>query len=285
MGENTTGARDPLGISGSLAARFLQTEITPLLALVGLLLGFFAIAVTPREEEPQIDVTFANVFIAYPGATAVEVEQLVSTPMARILSEIEGVEHIYSVSRPGNSILTVQFAVGEPRDEAIVRLYNAGYSNQDWMPPNIGVLPALIKPRGIDDVPIVAGTLWSADPNIGAHELRRVAHAVETELQRVPGTRDIDTIGGPDRVVSVRLDPEKLSGFDIDLDQLRGALASANASADAGSFASGNQDNLVQAGTFLSEPEEIAELVVGIDAGGGTDPGTPIPLGNLATAT
>jgi len=268
-----------LGISGSLAARFLQTEITPLLALVGLLLGFFAIAVTPREEEPQIDVTFANVFIAYPGASASEVEQLVSTPMERILSEIDGVEHIYSVSRPGQSVLTVQFEVGEPRDEAIVRLYNAVYSNQDWMPPGIGVLPALIKPRGIDDVPIVTGTLWSENPAVGAHELRRVAHVIETELQRVPGTRDIDTIGGPDRVVSVRLDPERLAGFDIDLEQLRDALASANASADAGSFASGNEDILVQAGTFLSTPYEVAELVVGsID-------GRPVFLRDVATVT
>ncbi|MEJ2383029.1 MAG: efflux RND transporter permease subunit [Xanthomonadales bacterium] len=268
MSTGNDSAKSRLGISGALAKRFLQTEITPLLALVGLLLGLFAVAITPREEEPQIDVTFANVFIGYPGATALEVEQLVSTPMERILSEIDGVEHIYSVSRPGNSILTVQFEVGEPRDEAIVRLYNAVYSNQDWMPPNIGVLPALIKPRGIDDVPIVAGTLWSEDPTIGAHELRRVAHAIETELQRVPGTRDIDTIGGPDRVVSVRLDPEKLAGYGIDLQQRRGALASANASADAGSFASGNEDILVQAGTFLSAPEEIAELVVGVGDGG-----------------
>ena len=268
-----------LGISGSLAARFLQTEITPLLALVGLLLGLFAVLVTPREEEPQIDVTFANVFIAYPGASASEVEQLVSTPMERILSEIDGVEHIYSVSRPGNSILTVQFEVGERRDEAIVRLYNAVYSNQDWMPPGIGVLPALIKPRGIDDVPIATATLWSENPQVGAHELRRVAHVIETELQRVPGTRDIDTIGGPDRVVSVRLDPERLAGFDIDLAQLRSALASANASADAGSFASNNQDILVRAGNFIGTPEEVAELVVGVKEG------RPVFLRDVARVT
>ncbi|MBT8049011.1 MAG: efflux RND transporter permease subunit [Xanthomonadales bacterium] len=280
MNTNQQGSNQKLGVSGSLAARFLRTEITPLLALMGLLLGLFAVAVTPREEEPQIDVTFANVFIAYPGASASEVEQLVSTPMERILSEIDGVEHIYSVSRPGNSILTVQFEVGEPRDEAIVRLYNAVYSNQDWMPPNIGVLPALIKPRGIDDVPIVTGTLWSDDPQVGAHELRRVAHVIETELQRVPGTRDIDTIGGPDRVVSVRLDPERLSGFDVDLQQLRDALASANASADAGSYASGNQDILVQAGTFLSTPDEVAELVVGVKEGG-----RPVYLRDVAEVT
>ncbi|RPH97065.1 MAG: efflux RND transporter permease subunit [Lysobacterales bacterium] len=273
------GSDQKLGISGFLAQRFLQTEITPLLALVGLLLGLFAILVTPREEEPQIDVTFANVFIAYPGASALEVEQLVSTPMERILSEIDGVEHIYSVSRPGNSILTVQFEVGEPRDEAIVRLYNAVYSNHDWMPAGVGVLPALINPRGIDDVPIVAATLWSEDPQVGAHELRRVAHAIETELQRVPGTRDIDTIGGPDRVVSVRLDPERLAGFDIDIGQLGRALASANASADAGSFAADNQEILVQAGTFLSTPEEVAELVVGAREG------RPVFLRDVASVT
>ncbi|MBT8050992.1 MAG: efflux RND transporter permease subunit, partial [Gammaproteobacteria bacterium] len=277
MSDRKPDSGPPLGVSGSLARRFLQTEITPLLALVGLLLGLFAVLVTPREEEPQIDVTFANVFIAYPGASAPEVEQLVSTPMERILSEIDGVEHIYSVSRPGNSILTVQFEVGEPRDEAIVRLYNAVYSNQDWMPQNIGVMPALIKPRGIDDVPIVTGTLWSENPTVGAHELRRVAHTIETELQRVPGTRDIDTVGGPDRVVSVRLDPGKLSGYDIDLQQLRGALASANASFDAGSFASGNEEILVQAGTFLTTPEEVAELVVGIK-----DEGRPVFLRDVA---
>jgi multidrug efflux pump subunit AcrB len=279
MDMNEPDRKHRLGISGSLAARFLQTEITPLLALVGLLLGLFAIAVTPREEEPQIDVTFANVFIAYPGASASEVEQLVSTPMERILSEIDGVEHIYSVSRPGQSALTVQFEVGEPRDDAIVRLYNAVYSNQDWMPPAIGVLPALIKPRGIDDVPIVTGTLWSENPAVGAHELRRVAHTIETELQRVPGTRDIDTIGGPDRVVSVRLDPERLAGFDIDLQELRGALASANASVDAGSFAAGNEDILVQAGTFLSTPDEVADLVVG------SREGRPVFLRDVATVT
>ena len=280
MNEQTPEKKTRLGVSGGLAARFLQTEITPLLALVGLLLGLFAVAVTPREEEPQIDVTFANVFIAYPGASAPEVEQLVSTPMERILSEIDGVEHIYSVSRPGNSVLTVQFEVGEPRDEAIVRLYNAVYSNQDWMPQNIGVMPALIKPRGIDDVPIVTATLWSEDPGVGAHELRRVAHTIETELQRVPGTRDVDTFGGPDRVVSVRLDPNRLSGYDIDLQQLRGALASANASADAGSFASGNEDILVQAGTFLGTPEEVADLVVGVREGG-----RPVFLSDVADVT
>lgn len=252
------------GIAGRLARLFQDNEITPLLALAGLLLGLFAVLVTPREEEPQIDVTFANVFIAYPGASAREVESLVTSGAERILSEIEGVEHIYSVSRPGMSVLTVQFEVGEPRTEAIVRLYNAMYSNQDWLPRNLGVSQPLIRPMGIDDVPIVSGTLWSEDPAYGARDLQRIAHTIETELQRVPGTRDIYTIGGPDRSVQVKLDPVRLAGHGIALDDLRNTLAAANASADAGQMVSGNRVVLVQAGAFLSQPEEIANLVVGM---------------------
>ena len=118
-----------LGFSGSVAERFLQTEITPLLALLGLLLGLFAILVTPREEEPQIDVTLANVFVAFPGASTTEVENLVAIPMEQVLAEIEGVKHTYSVSKPGIAVLTIQFEVGEDRTAAIVRLYNAVYSN------------------------------------------------------------------------------------------------------------------------------------------------------------
>jgi multidrug efflux pump subunit AcrB len=225
------------------------------------------VLVTPREEEPQIDVTFANVFIAFPGATAREVELLVSTPAEQILSEISGVEHIYSGSQPGMAVLTVQFEVGEPRTEALVRLYNAFYSNTDWQPPNLGVGAPVIKPKGIDDVPIVAGTLWSDDPAIGADDLARVAHAMETELQRVPGTRDIYSIGAPERAVRVLLDPHRLAGYGLDLDDLRRALTAANAAADAGAIVTDNREVLVQAGTFLSTPEEVAGLVVGARAG------------------
>ena len=127
----STDAEPRLGLSGAIAKKFLLSEITPLLALVGLLMGIFAVLVTPREEEPQINVTFANVFIAFPGATAQEVEKLVSTPAEQVLAEIEGIEHVYSVSRPGMAVLTVQFKVGEPRTDAIVRLYNKLYSNAD----------------------------------------------------------------------------------------------------------------------------------------------------------
>jgi len=150
-----------LGFSGALAKRFQDSKITPLLALTGLLLGFFAITVTPREEEPQINVTFANIFVPFPGAGAVEVENLVAIPLEQVLSEIEGIKHTYSVSRPGMATMTIQFEVGEDRTAAIVRLYNAIYSHQDWMPPDSGVMQPLIKPKGIDDVPTVTITLWT----------------------------------------------------------------------------------------------------------------------------
>ena len=253
-----------LGFSGSIAKKFLHSEITPLLALVGFLLGVFAVMVTPREEEPQINVTFANVFIPFSGATAVEVENIVSTPAEQVLSEIEGIEHVYSVSRPGMSVLTVQFKVGEDRTQAIVRLYNQIYSNQDWLPQNVGVGQPIIKPKGIDDVPIVTLTLWTEDEQRAGYDLQQVAHAIEVELKRVPGTRDIYTIGGPDRVVRVLLDPQRLAGYSVDLDQLKSALISANTSQQAGSIVKNNEEILIQAGTFLSNVDEIENLVVAL---------------------
>lgn len=269
-------AEPRLGLSGAIAKKFLLSEITPLLALVGLLMGVFAVLVTPREEEPQINVTFANVFIAFPGATAREVERLVSSPAEQVLAEIEGVEHVYSVSRPGMAVLTVQFFVGEPRTDAIVRLYNKLYSNADWLPPNLGVGQPIVKPKGIDDVPIVGLTLWTEDPRRGADDLARVAHTLETELKRVSGTRDLYTIGAPDRVVQVSFDPAKLSGHGLALSDLRRALQAANASADAGALVGDNREIPVQAGSFLVDPEEIGSLVVGLHQG------APVYLADVA---
>ena len=206
---------EALGFSGRLARRFLDHQLTPLLALAALLLGLFAVLVTPREEEPQIDVTFANILVPFPGASSEQVENLVATPMEKVLGEISGVEHIASVSKPGMAVLSVQFKVGQPRTEAIVRLYNAVYSNQDWRPANAGILQPLIKPKGIDDVPIVSLTLSTTDPSRGGFDLGQVARSIEAEIQRVPGTRNVTVIGGPETVVRVELDPQKLSGYGL----------------------------------------------------------------------
>jgi multidrug efflux pump subunit AcrB len=255
------------GISGRLARFFLDNQLTPLLALTALLTGVFAILVTPREEEPQIDVTMANVIVPFPGASSVQVENLVTSPMEQVLGEITGVKHVYSISRPGAAVLTVQFEVGEPRTEAIVRLYNAVYSNRNWRPASLGVLEPLIQPKGIDDVPIVAITLWTKDPARGSAELRQAAHAIEAELQRVKGTRNVYTVGGPDDVVHVRLDPQRLAGRRVSMQSLIQALTAANVVTHAGAIVSANREVPLQAGTFLASREDIANLVVGMHAG------------------
>ena len=178
-----------MGISGRIARFFQASQMTPLLALVALLMGIFATLITPREEEPQIDVTMANVIVPFPGASAKDVENLVATPAEQVLSRMSGVEHVYSVSRPGMAIITVQFDVGVKYNDAILRLYDTVHSNSDWLPPNLGVLEPVIKPKGIDDVPIVALTFWTPDPQRSAFDLQQVARAAEIEFKRIKGTR------------------------------------------------------------------------------------------------
>jgi multidrug efflux pump subunit AcrB len=269
--------QNKLGFSGSLAKKFLFSEITPLLALVGILLGIFAVIVTPKEEEPQINVTFANIFIPFPGATVSEVEHLVSSPAEQVISEISGIDKVFSISRPGMSILTVQFEVGEDRTDAIVRLYSKVFSNMDWLPENLGVGQPIIKPKGIDDVPIITATLWSDDDSRGASDLLKVAHAIEAELKRVPGTRDIYTIGGAQRIVDVQLDAQKIAGYELDLNAIRAAFTGANRSQFAGALIRDNQEIPVQAGVFLTNSDEVGSLVVGVHNG------QPVYLNDIAS--
>jgi multidrug efflux pump subunit AcrB len=268
-----------LGFSGRIARAFLDRQLTPLLAIAALLAGAFAVLVTPREEEPQIDVTFANVLVPFPGASAEQVENLVATPMEKVLGEIAGVEHIASASRPGMAVLSIQFRVGEPRTEAIVRLYNAIYSNQDWQPAGSGVLQPLVKPKGIDDVPIVTLTLWTRDAHRGSHELGQVARTLEAELKRVPGTRNVYTIGGPRSVVRVDLDAQRLSGYGLTSEELTRALQAANVVRHAGSLVGGNRSTAVDAGRFLADRDDVAGLVVGARNG------KPVFLEDVAAVT
>ncbi len=266
----------PLGFSGGIAKRFQNSEITPLLALVGFLLGLFAVMITPQEEEPQISVTFANVFIPFPGASAAEVEQLVATPAEQVLSEVAGLKNVYSHSRPGMAVLTVRYKVGEDRTAAILRLYNAIFSNQDWLPRNLGVGQPLVKPKGIDDVPIVTLTLWTSDETRAGDDLARVAHTLEAELKRIPGTRNVYTVGSPERVVRVQLDPGRMAAHRLAVSDLKNALAAANFSRRAGHMVADGGSVLVQAGDLLSTPEEVSGLVVGMNDG------APIFLADVA---
>jgi multidrug efflux pump subunit AcrB len=269
----------PLGLSGRIAQAFYRSQLTPLLALVGLLMGVFAASITPREEEPQIDVTMANVFVPFYGGNVADVESLVASPMEQVLSEIEDVEHVYSVSRPGMAVFTVQFEVGVPRTEALVRLYNAIYSNQDWRPAGLGVGQPIVKPKSIDDVSVLNLTLWTKDTTRGAYDLGRVAHTLETELQRIPGTRDIETIGSPEKTVRVLLDPEKLAARNVAITELRQALLATNHATQADGLIGSDGYIPVQAGEFLSNAMEISELVVGITNG------KPVFLQDVATVS
>ncbi|PUE53722.1 multidrug transporter AcrB [Limnohabitans sp. 2KL-17] len=256
-----------LSISGRIAALFQSAQITPLLALVALLLGVFAVMVTPREEEPQINVTMANVLVPFPGAAVRDVEQMVAIPAEQVLSKITGVEHVMSVSRPGMAILTVQFKVGVPRTEALVRLHDTLRNNADWLPKGLGVMEPLIKPRGVDDVPIVTLTLFSKNEDSSAYNLERVAHSMEVDIKRVKGTQDVQTIGGPDRAVLVQIDPERMAGFGVTVQDMRMALQSANMGLPVGELIVGNKSVAIEAGPFLSQASDVADLVLGVREG------------------
>ena len=260
-------AGGPLGIAGRIAARFQSAQITPLLALVALLLGLFAVVVTPREEEPQINVTMANVIIPFPGASAGDVEQMVAAPAEQVLSQIAGIEHVRSVSRPGGAIVTVQFKVGVPRTEALVRLYDTLDANADWLPRGLGVGAPLVKPKGIDDVPIVTLTLVADDPALAGYDLERVAHTIEGELKRVPGTREVKTVGGPGRAVLVEIDPARMAGAGVTVAELRRALQSANLGAPVGELLGGDRAVALEAGPYLRDARDVGELVVAVREG------------------
>jgi multidrug efflux pump subunit AcrB len=252
-----------MGVSGRIARYFQDSALTPLAALVALLLGVFAVVVTPREEEPQINVTMADVFVPFPGASAHDVEALVAGPAEQVLSQMNGVEHVYSVSRPGMAVLTVQFKVGVPRLDALVRLYDTVNSNRDWVAPELGTLEPIIKPKGIDDVPVVTITLSSRDPQHGAYELERVAHAIEAELKRVPGTREVQTLGGPGHALRVLLDPDRLAAHGVSALDVRNALQLANIALPSGKLVRGNREIVVETGNYLASAADVRQLVVG----------------------
>ena len=258
---------EQLGISGRIAAFFQKAQITPLLALVALLLGLFAVMVTPREEEPQIDVTMANVIVPFPGASTKDVEQMVATPAEQVLSQMTGVEHVTSMSRTGVAVMTVQFKVGVTRTEALVRLHDTLRDNTDWLPRGLGVMEPIIKPKGIDDVPIVALTLFSTNPATGAFDLERVAHSIEADLKRVKGTREVTTLGGPGRAIMVEIDHARLNSTGVTVADLRMALQSANMGLPVGDLVSGNRTVAVEAGPFLKDARDVGDLVVGVQAG------------------
>src|SRR5581483_367319 len=220
--------------AGRIAAAFVSSKLTPLFVLASILLGVFAVVKLPREEEPQIIVPMIDIFVEMPGASAREVEERVTKPMEKLLWEIPGVEYIYSTSSPGMSMAVVRFLVGEDQEKAIVRLNQKIFANLDLIPP--GASPPLIKPRSIDDVPILAITLWSK--RYGDYGLRRLAAQLHDTVKQVEQVSAVAIIGGQRRQMRVDLDETRLAGYHIAPSDVAAALGMANRRLPAGSLSS-----------------------------------------------
>ncbi len=266
--------KSPMRLAGAMASHFINSKLTPLFVAASLLLGAFAIWKTPREEEPQIIVPMLDVFVQMPGASPAEVEQRASIPMERLLREVPGVEYVYSISQPGMSLLVVRFYVGTKEEDAIVKTYNKLYSNFDRIPQ--GVSQPLIKVRSIDDVPIMALTLWGK--NYDSYQLRQVAGELDEQLKQLDNVSETKIIGGLPRQVRVTLDTAKLAAYGMTPGAVVEQLKQANARGDAGSFARDNQEFAVEAGRFLGSANDLQQIVVGVHQG------HPVYLRDVAAA-
>ncbi len=242
---------------------FLKRNVTPFLIIGSLLLGVLALALTPREEEPQIVVPMADVLIRAPGLSVGEVERQVATPLEKIFAQIDGVEHVYSLSLPGRAVVTVRFYVGEDREESLVKLYNKIYSHTDRIPKDVASW--VVKPVEIDDVPIVIVTLWSENPEaVDDHGLRRVAEELEIELKALPETNRTEVVGGRPRQIRVLLDPDALAAHHTSARDVAWALGVSNVRAQTSGFDRADRHILVDAGEFFPDAQALRQAVVNV---------------------
>jgi multidrug efflux pump subunit AcrB len=263
------------GPATRLAQAFINSKLTPLLIVALILLGGFAISLTPREEEPQIVVPMIDIMVMLPGADPAEIESRLARPLEQKIWETEGVEYVYTSSYPNFALITARFLVGHDMEKAMVRVYNKLAGNLDQMPP--GTLPPLVKVRSIDDVPILSLTLWS--DRYDHYELRQVAAELKNELQDVENVSVVDIVGGRRRNVRVELDPQRMAAFNVTPLSVVPALQSGNQSLPAGSFATLDRQFTVEAGSFLTSADDVAGLVVGVYRE------RPVRLGDVATVT
>lgn len=261
------------GISGNIARVFIRSKLSILLMIAFILLGIFSVYFIPREEEPQIEVPMADIMIGYPGASPAEVESSVIQPIEKIVSNIKGIEDVYSTSMDGMGMLTVQFYVGEDVERSLVNLYNELMKHMDRMPQ--GVTMPLVKSRSIDDVPVLAFTLWSN--TAGNFHIRQIAEVVVNEIKKTPDVSQVQIIGGQNRQVSVWLDKEKMAESKIDMRTIAESLKANNAQMQSGSIISGDAVYSVRTGSFFTDVNEVRQTVVG------TKDGQPIYLYQVAT--
>ena len=252
------------GPSGRLAALFISSKLTPLIILGVLLLGLFAVLLTSREEEPQIVVPMADVWLPFPGASAKVVEEQLTKPIERKLSEIRTVEYVYSISRPGGALIIVRFYVGQPMEQSLVDLYDKLMSNQDLLP--LGAELFMVKPRDINDVPIVTLTLSST--RYTDYQLRKLAEEVLERTKKVPGTAGGFIVGGRSRELRVHLDPARLKAYGFAPMQVAKVIQVENYALSSGQFESRNQSYLVETGRFISSREDLESIVLGRPASG-----------------
>lgn len=251
------------GISGKIAKGFIRSKLSILLMIAFMFLGLFSIYNIPREEEPQIEVPMADIMIGYPGATPQEVEAVVVQPIEKIVSNIKGVEDIYSTSMNGMAMVTVQFYVGEDVERSIVKLYNELMKHMDRMPQ--GATMPLIKTRSIDDVPALAFTIWS--DKMGDFQIREIAEVVANEIKKVPDVAQVAVVGGQRREVKVLLDKDKMAGHGVDLGLIATSLQANNAQMHSGYIASGDELFSVSTGNFFSTAEEVKNTIIGSNQG------------------
>jgi len=255
---HTPPQNPPLAIR--IVRKFLYSNLSLLLLLLSLAVGAAALLVTPREEEPQIIVPLADVMVSFPGRNAQEVEQLVATRLEKLLYQIDGVEYVYSMSRPGQAIVTVRFYVGQDRERSLIKLYNKIQQNADIVPQ--GVSGWVVKPIEIDDVPIVTLALTSQTSDDAM--LRRVAEEVVDRLQAVKNTAVTSVVGGRPRELRVDLRPESLAAYNVSVAQVAQTLRGANQTLRAGEFSRDDGSIIVDAGSFLRNVDELESLVVGV---------------------
>ncbi|MEO8381838.1 MAG: efflux RND transporter permease subunit [Acidobacteriota bacterium] len=263
------------GIAGRLAGAFIESKLTPLVIAASLLIGIGAVLILPREEEPQIVVPMVDVFAEMPGATPKEVEQRLTKPMEKLLWEIPGVEYIYSTSSAGSSMAIVRFKVGQNEEDALVRLSDKLRANADLIPP--GAIGPLVKPRSIDDVPVLAFTLSS--DRYDHFALRRIAAELQTEIKQVANVSAVTLTGGARRQLRVQVDPARLAAHGLAPSTLAAVLRQANAESGSGAFASGDREVVVKSGGFLRDGDDARRIVVAVTNG------RPVTLGDVATIT
>ncbi len=246
------------GFAGRIAGAFIDSKLTPLLIVATLLFGLMAVIMTPREEEPQIIVPMMDVLVEFPGASPEEVASRITAPMERKIWEIPGVEYLYSMSRPGLSVITVRFHVGEDVEDSLVKLYDKLMSNMDMAPP--GASPFLVKPKSIDDVPILAFTLWGE--GYDGYLLRRIAGELATEIKKLENVSEVEILGGQRRQLRVLLSADRLASHGLSAPAVVQSLAGVNWNLQAGRFDRQNRSVLVEIGNYLRSAEDLESVVV-----------------------